>query len=263
MYQSANREQHLIIADESVVDKAQYSYYLIPFDYYGNDAKSTDTVNVYNGNAGMIPSLVTRFRRISREKGKDIRLSWQLDNTEDIVSIDIYKALVYDGYYTHIASVAPGDTDFIDRNVLPVTSYYYSLVLNTAYGRTYPSVRIPVINKAGKSNDFPPANLKAIREGNTVSLSWEQAGKDIRGYYLYRSGSFTGQMQVVTGIIVNSDSIVRYVDTLAQVTDSPVLIYAVASVNSSENISPLSSRVSVTNMPDRMPIPTGPQGCCR
>ena len=257
MYRSVNGEQHLIIADESVVDKAQYSYYLIPFDYYGNDGKSTDTVNVYNSSSGTIPSLVTRLRAVSQEKGKDVRLSWQLDNNEDIVSIDIFKALVYDGYYTRIASVTPGDTVFIDRNVLPVTSYYYTLVLNTAYGRTYPSARIPVINKAGKTNDFPPSDLKAIRNGNTVSLSWDRVGKDIHGYYLYRSGSFTGQMEVLTGIIINSDSIVTYVDSLINVPDSPILIYAVASVNSSGSISPLSSRMSVTNMPASMPVPTG------
>lgn len=130
-------------------------------------------------------------------------------------------------------------------------------MLNTAYGRTYPSARIPVINKAGEANHFPPGDLKANREGNRVFLSWERVGKDIRGYYLYRSGSFSGQMQVVREIIINSDSLVSYVDTLNNVLDSLVLIYAVASVNSSESLSPLSSRVSVTNMPASMPVPTG------
>ena len=256
MYTTRDNNKHLIIMDASVVNKAQYSYYIVPFDAYGNDGQPTDTINIYNTGVNTIPALVTHLHAVSQEKDNLIRLSWKLSNQEDIVSIDIYKAFVYDGYYTRIGNVAPGDTSFLDYNVKPVTTYFYTLVLNTAYGRTYPSARIPVIYKASKPNLFPPSNLKAIRQGNTVKLSWNSVGTDIRGYYVYRSNSFTSPMQPVSGIILNSDSVVSYVDSLDQVPESPVLVYAVASENTSYGISPISIRVSVAGKAAFMPVPT-------
>jgi fibronectin type 3 domain-containing protein len=256
MYTTKRNIRHLSIVDETVVDKAQYSYFIIPFDAYGNDGRSSDTVNIYNSTVNTIPAIITGLYASSQENGRTILLSWKLSSKEDIISIDVYKALVYDGYYTRIASISPDDTTFQDHNVKPVTTYYYTIVLNTAYGRTYPSARIPAVNKTVNENRFPPSNLSAIREGKVVKLKWDRVGEDIRGYYIYRSSGFSGKMQPVSGIVLNSDSLVTYVDSLKNAPDSPVLVYAVASENLSYMISPLSARASVSGKYAFMPVPS-------
>lgn len=256
MYTTKSNIRHLNIVDESVVDKAQYSYFIIPFDAYGNDGRSSDTVNVYNSTVNTIPAIITGLHASSQENGRSILLSWKLSSKEDIISIDVYKALVYDGYYTRIGSISPDETTFEDHNVKPVTTYYYTIVLTTAYGRTYPSARIPAVNKAVNENRFPPSNLSAIREGKVVKLKWTRVGEDIRGYYIYRSSGFTGAMQPVSGIVLNSDSLVTYIDSLKYAPESPVLIYAVASENLSYMISPLSARASVSGKYANIPVPS-------
>lgn len=79
---------------------------------------------------------------------------------------------------------------------------------------------------------------------------------DIRGYYLYRSGGFAQPMQPVSGLILNSDSVISYSDSLNARSQSPVIVYAVASENTSYSISPLSDRVSVSGNSSSLPIPT-------
>lgn len=249
--------QYLTLYDKSVVNKAQYSYYLIPYDIYGNEGQPSDTVNVYNTRINTMKAIVSHLVGTSKEKENAIHLSWRITHPEDVISIDIYKALEYDGYYTKIASVSPTDTAFSDHNVQPVTTYFYTLVLHSAYGKTFPSARTVVIFKANKKNPFPPMNLKAVREGNVVKLNWQRAGSDIRGYYLYRSSSLTGKMQPVTNIILSKDSVVTYIDSLKNLPSSPVWDYAVASENTSYAISPLSNRASVSGETLSLPIPTG------
>ena len=207
LFSNSGGKQYLTLYDESVVNKAQYSYYVAPYDIYGNEGNPSDTVNVYNTRINTMKAIVSNFNGASKVKENAIRLSWHIMHPEDVISIDIYKALEYDGYYTRIASVPPTDTEFSDLKVRPVTTYFYTLVLRLAYGRTFPSARTVAIFRANRNNPFPPDNLKAVRKGNVVTLSWRRVGKEIRGYYLYRSSSLTGQMQPITNIILNKDCI--------------------------------------------------------
>ena len=256
MYNSINGKKHMFIIDKSVMEKAQYSYYIVPHDIYGNESMPSDTINVYNTKVNNIPDLVMNFKAESLVNDNAMKLTWQLSNTEGIVSIDIYKAVTYNGFYTRIGTVSADDKEFLDHNVQPVTTYYYTLVLNMAYGKTFPSARFPAIYKGIKKNPFPPAGLTAVRQGNVVKLSWTRTGMDIRGYYLYRSDGFTRPMQPVTGIILNPDSVVSYTDSLNVMPQSPVIVYAVASENTSYSVSPLSDRVSVSGDFPALPIPT-------
>lgn len=258
LYNSNNGNQYLTLYDESVVNKAQYSYYVVPYDLYGNEGKHSDTVNVYNTRINTMKAIVSNFTGISKVKNNAVRLSWYIAHPEDVISIDLYKALEYDGYYTKIASLPPTDTVFSDYKVTPVTTYFYSLVLRLAYGRTFPSARTAVIFRASRNNPFSPSGLKAVRNGNAVTLTWNRRGKGIRGYYLYRSSGLTGTMQPVSNIILSTDSVVTYTDSLKGLPFSPVWNYAVASENTSYAISPLSNRVSVQGGGQKtLPIPTG------
>lgn len=153
-YNDKNGQKYMNITDQSVVNSAQYSYFVIPYDAYGNEGHPSDTVNVYNKRLNTIQPIVTDFNGESREKEKVIHLSWKIAHPADVVSVDVYKAMSYDGYYTRIGSVSPEDTVFTDHNVKPVTTYFYTLVLRAAYGRTFPSTRAAVIFKANKKIHF-------------------------------------------------------------------------------------------------------------
>lgn len=258
-YYRTGIKDYVSFTDHSVVEGAQYSYFIQPFDLYGNDGNSSDTIHVFNKRLNTISPVVINFQGISREKENTNRLSWKITHASEVVSVDVYKAMSFDGYYTRIGRVSSSDTVFLDPNVSPVTTYYYSLVLRTAYGRTFPSARIPVIFGSSKSNDFAPYGLEATRVGDVVKLRWQRTSIDTRGYYLYRAGSFTGAMQPVGPVILSSDSVVHYTDSLDRLPSSAVWVYAVAAENTSYAISPLSNRVSVRGKSKKLPIPTNVQ----
>lgn len=247
-------KQYLSMEDKTVTDGQQYSYFIIPYDFYGNQAHSSDTIHVYNKMINTARSFVLDFKGKSMEEENKIRLSWKITRGEPLASIDIYKSLDYNGNYFRVSSVSPTDTLFDDFNVQPVTPYYYTLVLNTPFGRTFPSATLPVVFKANRKTSFPPQNLTAKRTGGLVHLQWTNPYSDVRAFYVYRMGSYSGNMTPI-GQVVSSDTLVTYTDTVANLPSSPVWSYAVASENTSYAISPLSARVNVPGNEKNLPIP--------
>lgn len=254
-FTAKEKRNYVNILDNSVQDGAQYSYYIIPYDYFGNESKSSDTVNVYNRTINTMKALVKDFNGKSVEKENKIRLSWKINKGEPLSSISIYKAIGFDSSYFLLANVSPSDTAYDDFLVEPVTTYYYTLVLSTPYGKAFPSVRLPVVFKANKTTSFPPENLTAVRKGNVVKLQWEKNLPENRAYYIYRSANYTGQMTPI-GQVVSGDPQISYTDTVGYLPASPVLAYAVAAENTSYIISPLSARVMVAGNTGPLPVLT-------
>jgi hypothetical protein len=188
-------------------------------------------------------------------KENALRITWKIDNPADIVSVDLYKGVEYDGRYVKVGSFSPADSAYDDRAINPITTYFYTIVQNAAFGRSFPSGRISAMLPASGKNLFPPMNVRAERTDETVKLTWSRTERDTRGYYVYRSDSFTGRMQQASSLILSEDSVVHFIDSVKKLPASSVWVYAVADVNTSYEIGPLSEKIPVPGVNAFMPTP--------
>ncbi|NVN94437.1 MAG: hypothetical protein HXX18_04030 [Bacteroidetes bacterium] len=254
-YTNSNEGKHLIIQDNSVTDKAQYSYKIIPFDYFGNEGLPSEIIDIYNATKYSLTTKISNFDVQGIDNENAIKLSWNLIDKYDVISIDIYRGGIYDGYYAKIGSALPNESFFLDKSVNAMKTYYYSLVINTSYGRTYPSMRANGMLNANKANFFPPKNLTVEKINGVAKLSWENSGRETKGYYVYRSFQYTDTpMQISTFIPNSRDSIITYTDSLKNITDAAVIMYAVTDENLSYNQSPLSEKVAIEGIAKTLPV---------
>lgn len=254
-YINSNDGKHLMIHDKSVTDKAQYSYIIIPFDYFGNEGVPTETIDVYHATKYSLTAKVSKLDAQSLDNEDAIKLSWNLIDKYDVISIDIYRGSIYDGYYAKVGSALPNESFYLDKSVVAMKTYYYSLVINTSYGRTYPSMRVSGMLNANKANFFPPINLIVEKLNGVAKLRWENSGRDTKGYYVYRSFNYTDNPKQISTFIPNSrDSIITYTDSLKNITEAAVIMYAVTDENLSYNQSPLSEKVAIEGIAKKLPV---------
>ena len=256
LYYKKTGKNYISISDDGVVNGSGYSYYIIPFDAMGNTGPASETINVYNVPSTRLSVNLDKFNAKSMEKEDAIKLSWKLKQVKDIVSIDIYRSEAYDGSYHKIISLGPRDTVYIDRSVKPVSAYFYTIRLNGEYQKSFPSPRIPAILKPNRPNIFPPKDLTLSRKGNLITLCWKKFEEDTRGYYVYRADGFRGIPKQISALILSDNEKVCYTDTLKETGNIETYTYAVADVNTSYAISPLSETVSVQVVTSPLPVPS-------
>jgi fibronectin type 3 domain-containing protein len=245
-----------LVTDASVIKGLTYSYYAIPFDALGNPGRTTDTLNIYNVSKQADIGIITSFEAIPVTEPHGIELKWIYKSNLNTTSIEVFRSSSYDGAYTNIASLSPAATHYFDASKLkPAITYYYYIVINNGYGNSLPSARTPAILKGNKRNFLPPQNLTLSRKENVVTLTFHRLDRDTRGYYVYRADGYIAPLQQLPRILLSTDSIATYNDTLPKTATPAVYSYAVASVNTSYNISPQSERVNVRFSGGMLPIP--------
>ncbi len=252
---SEDGKLQLDITDASVTRKMAYSYYVVPLDYLGNEGLRSEVINVVNSSKLHDIGQVLRINAKGIDAEKTIKLSWLLKSSSDLISIDIYRGTNYYEPFSRIASVAPSDTVYIDQNINPTTTYYYSIAANGNFGRSNPSARVGAILKGESNNLFPPQNITASRKGNVVAIKFNKAESDTRGYYVYRGEGYTGKLVALQKMLLSTDSSITYYDTLPFSSSLKIYSYSVADVNTSYKISPQSSKFSIV-YGGAVPIPT-------
>ncbi|MDR6785324.1 fibronectin type 3 domain-containing protein [Pedobacter africanus] len=252
------RDSALILqfTDKTTVEKVPYTYAIRSVDAAGNTGGFSAELSAFNvADKSIIPS-VMNFKTSSVEKEKAIQLSWNLKDSKDVISIDIFKGADYDGNYVKIASVSPKDTTYLDHYANPVETYYYTIRLNGTYEKSPASPRVSGILKASSGNYFPPKNLRLMQRKNVVNLVWERTEEDTRAYYVYRSVGKTQRMERISPVIITDSAIVSYTDTLAKNMGPGMYAYAVSDQNTSYELSDLSKPVFAhIQGPDPLPVP--------
>lgn len=250
-----NGRPQLDITDITVTPKRAYSYYIIPVDNLGNEGTKSEIVNVYNLAKPHDIGQVLTFKATAIDTAKSIKLSWALTNKNGLVSIDIYKGTKYNEPLNRVASVPASDSVYVDANISPTKTYYYSIVANGNFGKSNPSARVSAIIKGSNKNLFPPQHITATRKGNIVTLKFSKTESDTRAYYVFRGEGYTGKLVQLNRMLLSKDSALNFYDTLPTNNNTKIYTYAVADENTSYNISPLSERVPVVygGVP---PIPT-------
>ena len=152
--------------------------------------------------------------------------------------------------------MSPKTKEYFDsRDIRPAIAYYYYISINSGIGQSLPSARVPAILEGKKSNPFTPQDLSIFRQGNIVTLKFRRLGYDIKSYYVYRADGYVAPLMQLPRMLISTDSLLTYTDTLPRTINSMVYSYAVASVNSSYNISLQSNRVSTSYSGGRLPVP--------
>jgi hypothetical protein len=245
-----------LITDASIATGVTYSYLAVPYDALGNMGVQTkDTLNIYNLVKPSDIGIVEKFDAEANVEKRGVDLKWKLKNSLYVTSVDIYRSATYSGSYIKIASLGAKETEYFDNNkIKPATAYYYYILINTGYGNSLPSARVPVILKGTKQNLFPPQNLTISRKGRIVTLKFQRLGHEIHGYYIYRANGYIADLVQLPDMLLSKDSLLTFNDTLPMTAGPAVYSYAVASVNTSYNISPLTDRVSVQYSGGMLPV---------
>jgi fibronectin type 3 domain-containing protein len=245
-----------VVSDASVLTGLTYSYVAIPYDALGNLGIASDTLNVYNATKQADLGLITGFTVKPVTERKGVELNWTYKSNLAITSIEVYRSATYDGVYQKIVSLPANRTAYFDAvGLQPAISYFYYITINNGYGSSLPSARTPAILQGTKRNIFPPRNLTYKRKDRVVTLTFERMGRDTRSYYVYRADGYVAPLNQLSRMVLTTDSIVSYHDTLPLSVTPSVYSYAVASVNTSYNISPQSERVNVRYSGGMLPTP--------
>ena len=244
-YGALNGRMVAIVRDESVTKGMAYSYVAVPYDALGNMGMPSDTINVYNFNNMSDIGMLEKFSATADKAKKGVMLTWKITSDFYIHGYEIFRSKDYDAGYQRIATLPAGTTSFFDEvNLDYGEAYFYYMTVNNGYGASLPSARTPVILEGSRENFMPPQNVVATIAGNVVKLTFESVDPYTRGYQIYRGEGFTGALSLIASISTRDQAVV-FTDTLALSINPQTYSYAVADVNSSYKISPLSERTSI------------------
>ncbi|MCL2502697.1 MAG: hypothetical protein FWE99_06140 [Bacteroidales bacterium] len=247
-----------VVQDESVVKGAAYSYMAIPYDHIGNMGMPSDTINVYNLTKVNDIGFASDFKAVADKEKGGVNLSWKIDTDLFVQGYELYRSKDYDIGYEQIAVLPNGTTNYFDPNLDPAEPYFYFVIVNNGFGASIPSARVPVILEGDQPNVLPPQNLTATLRENLVELTFHTIESDTRSYQIFRGDGYTGELTLIASFEAGeapTGALVTFVDTLARSTILQTYSYAVADVNSSYKISPISERVSIQYSGGMLPIP--------
>jgi fibronectin type 3 domain-containing protein len=252
-YSMKNDSLFISVTDTNVDKKVMYQYYVIPYDMYGNPGLSSDTVRLMNM-FNKAESFINTLRTHSLDSSNSIMLTWSLAEPKFMRSIDIFKSSEYSGTYDFVASVAPGDTCFIDKDVNPVKTYYYYVIINNAYGRSMPSARITGMLKANRKA-IAPYEITSEIVDSLIKIRWKRPSQDTRCYYVFRSDNEDStDFRQISGSVISDSLYVIFLDSLQNVKTNRFM-YAVKSENTSYDVSKLSRIVYVYVSRQPAPVP--------
>ena len=250
-------EMVALLTDNDVTNGLTYSYVAVPYDALGNEGIASDTVNVYFVSKPADIGMVTDFTVTPiPDRGGNL-LKWSFRRSAYANVVEVYRSTTYNGTYKKIVSLGSQQTEYFDGlNISPAITYFYYIAINNGLGNSNPSARVPAILEGKRPNIIPPQDLTLAKKGNVVTLKFRRVGKDIRGYYAYRGDGYDAPLSQLPRMVLSTDSLVSYTDTLPASVNSSVYSYAVTSINTSYNISPLSNRVNTSYSGGRLPAPS-------
>jgi hypothetical protein len=241
------------IYDSGVLKNLVYQYYTVPYDLYGNPGYNSDTVKIVTSSRTMT-SHIKSIRAKSVGDFNSIQLAWNYHSPKYVRGVKIYKSKKLDGEYRLIATLSYRDTVFFDKEVNPFESYFYFIMVDDIFGNTIGGPRVGGLLVVSKPAE-PPRNIRVQPEPNGVRVKWEKPTNDTRGYFVYRSTTFPGDSLIQISSLIQSDALeCEFFDSLKNVV-SPIVSYAVSSVNSCYQVSQ-PSKIVYSKNPLKLSVPT-------
>lgn len=249
-------EMVAVYTDRDATPGMTYSYLAVPHDDLGNMGKPTDTLQVYFVSKDADLGLIKYVNVTSIPEKQGNKVEWDFNTQTYIHMVSVYRGSDYDGDYQLLITLTPDVKEYFDTyEIEPAESYYYFIVISDGLGNSIPSARFPAILEGRRENPIPPQDVEISRDGNLVTLTFRTVGSDIHGAYVYRADGYDAPLEQLPNMAFSTGDTICYTDTLPLSRNPNVYSYAVASINKSYNISPMSSRVNTAFSGGMLPIP--------
>ena len=260
-----------VVRDESVAKGMAYSYVAVPRDALGNMGTPSDTIQVYNLTNFNEIGIVKSFRAVADKENKGIMLTWEMTSDLHIQGYEIFRSKEYETGYQSIATLPADASSHFDYFGIDYgEAYFYYMVVNNGFGNNVPTAPTPVALEGSKRNFMPPQDVQAELRDNVVHLTFSSIDSDTWGYRIFRGEGYMGELSQIASISVEHQTsadgerpVVLFTDTLELTPMPQTISYAVADVNSSYNVSPLSERVTVQYSGGMMPAPANVEALLR
>jgi fibronectin type 3 domain-containing protein len=250
----------LHITDHNASRKMLYSYVVFVKDFLGNESNPSDTVTIASLHSQDGIPVINSIRTKSLEADDAIAISWQLSSVKDLRSVEIWRSEDYDRDYKMIGSAVPSDTVYLDQQVEPVKGYYYQVRLNGTYDQSPQSVKVSGMLLANREALIPPSNLSLTETSDSLFFRWQAGDFDTRGYYLYFSAGQSDSLRQYSDIILSTERDINFQVPIKNLVTGVGYKWAVAAVNTSYRISPMSESVySQARYPERIATPLNPE----
>ncbi len=257
-FMNNNGKNQIKIIDNTALPNIGYTYAIVPVDGFGNEGGISPELHLFNTVAGTIMPGLVGVNTISDDIKKAIKIYWPKQEIKDAVSIDLFKSDNYDGQYSKITSLTPDQTFYYDYSVIPVKTYFYTLVINGVFEKSPVSARYAGMLNPVNVSIIPPQNVMAeMPDPKVVRVSWTNSEPDTRGYYVYRAVGDKDSFHLISDVVTRTNKLESFQDTLNSVLQTMTFFYCISSVNSSYSISPKSSPVSITVQGNYVPMASG------
>lgn len=234
------------VMDTSVIKGLTYRYAIEATDKYGYEFLLADTVQLIHIPKNSLPVLL-KAKTQSDDVKKGIKLSWQLQNKYAVQTLDIYRSLYFDSAYSYLSTVSADDTSFEDFAVKPVTAYWYKIVINGVFERGINTARITGILKKD-ATPLAVNQFRAVAEENGIRLSWVNSTTEARGFYVYRSNGYKGELRQISGLIgvEKENDVFGYLDSGKNLEPGTPYSYAIKVLSKGYVLSDFSARSSAS-----------------
>jgi hypothetical protein len=228
-----------IVIDTAIHNPSFYEYYVLPLDAYGNAGPASDPVGAGTMGEKYIPVL-QRFKGRSTGNDHEVSLSWQFENKKYLRSLELYRSIYYDSGFVKIATLPPSDTSYIDHLSQGSENYYYYIVLNAPFGKSYPSTIISVLYRDTTILQ-PPAEVAAETINNGLRVHWLYEEPFVKGFLVYRSEYPDKDFKVISDVIPFEAKVLSYTDTSRVLLGNQPYYYAIEAISDSDISSALST----------------------
>lgn len=250
----------LEISDYNARRKMLYSYVVYLKDFLGNESAPSDTITITNLRPQEEIPTILDIHTKSEENYDAIGISWKLASTRNLRAVEIWRSDHFDSGYQLIGTASASDTIYHDQAVEPVRGYYYQIKLNGVYDRSGESVRVAGMLKASRQALIKPSNLSVTEINDTLYFRWQPADYDTHGYYLYNATNESDSLTQFSEVIPVSNAELNYKVALSKLAIGTGHKWAVAAINTSYNMGPMSDPVySEPRYPDRVATPINPE----
>jgi hypothetical protein len=171
------------VVDTTLIKKGVYLYY-VEATSLGKTVRS-ETAMAHNLGLLDKPRFL-HFKAVPLDDRKAVRLEWQLNYTETVKSISLYRSNKYKDGYVKITDLGPDETAYVDVVPLANEPWFYFAEIHNYFGGDRRSVRVPAFATFAET-PFPPQDVEAEVQGDSIVFNWRNVGDNITGFRVYRS----------------------------------------------------------------------------
>ncbi len=241
--------------EEEMTPEVLINYYVTLVDFFGNEGNPSDTAS----------AITIDFKKVAGVQ--NIRVTDTLDGL-----LSQWAPLPSKPYYTGIQvlrsrdvrqdyivldSIAATSTSYLDKQVLPGTSYYYKfrvLLYQLSGAQEIPATAAQGTKSGSSNQPLIPKNLSASNEAGNIRLNWDHNMElDIFGYYVLR-GTSSNSLEIVSPVIKDTS----WVDSTANLSGRINYVYSVLAMNNNQVRSDVANTVGIR--PDRGGFIQAPSG---